>query len=385
MQKLSRTRLVPQHVLEMASQVTAASRDAVAGLLLTIALELAIYVVVEGILKRHAWSWLAAVWQAVFFGAFGWQIARKLMSLSDLRGDGAGGRHDSGIATTPRPQARGARSARRRIAATPQSLAGSASLPAASPASIASSTTVSGSASEGPAATAQPSPLVTRLIKELENARLQNASRFDRFRYEFPYPFESVISTLQQKYRPPQDPLNPSIVAVRTVKEDTVGANASGNAGDGVLAEAVGEDRAVLAQAGAATHRVREIVATVAQWVPSWALRWIGIEALTLVETTLTFHSARAMRLTLINRELQDHGILREGSVYYADPANPRCNTVYECCLDLQANGRIARTMLSTLLSAQGDKGARADELLKTHIEHMNTRLRELYGAPVAL
>lgn len=341
-------------------------------LLLVAGIELALYMLIDGSLRKAGWDWLATLWQAAFFLAFGYQATASLSALS-AAASAASSYDGSEELTGPTPTRRG----RRRRGSVGTGAGAGAVQESASAGAAATA------AAGQPAAPATPPLLVEAVLKSLEASRLEGAVQFTRFKYIFPYTFEQVSDALSQKYKPPKDPLNPSIVALRVTRDEAL-PPAAAPAHAEVLAAVGGDVAAAVAGCadGGARVRVREIESALGPWVPAWTMRLAGLpSSLTLLETTTAWPAQRAIRLQLINRELQSHGILQEGSVYYACPdGTPHC--VYECCLDLKAVSTMTRTLLNTLMASKGSgPGARkADDLLKAHLDHMRARLKELYG-----
>lgn len=336
-------------------------------------LQLLAYIAIDSFFRMIGSYPLVWLWQAVFFGWFGYFL---VCAGSDLTAAGLGLPAD----------------ASKQEQASTATTVGSATAPSAAVAAAQAATLPPAPATSAAISEGELSPFVQRVIQDTLSQRLDPAederagcstTHFAPHQLVFPYPFEQVLHALKNKFKLPNDPLNPTVQEVRLISEDTIDSDGSeglvlvavgaasaqpgSNAGTGAAADPVSTPAASPASmvsavtTASSTHaattvsvkffgcpagepitvRRREIVSSIKEWIPSlmrWAFR--GYESLTLEETAVIFHSQRLLHVTLKNRELQGIGKLQDQALYYAHPANKEW-TVYTSHLDLQGTSRV--------------------------------------------
>jgi hypothetical protein len=308
------------------------------------------------------------VWQALFFTFVGYHVVTAASGVSGA---------DAASTNTVSRRA-GARKAAAAAAAAP-----STSTP---PPSSSSSSSSSPSSPSLPAA-------ARALLADTQARRLPPSSpssrvlHFTPYVTVLPYPFEAVVHALKHKIRAPNDPLNPTVLEVRTVAEEAFKAGA---------AHADARVQASLALPGLdkgtpVTLRRREVVSTIREWVPMvmrWAIR--GIDTLTIEEDAELFHAQRMLRVTIRNRELQSIGRIQDQGVYFANPADgggPAAataaaggTTVYQSFMDLEGVSTLGTKFIDYMKPKAGEAPPTSEALLASHTRALNARLAEFKG-----
>jgi hypothetical protein len=305
------------------------------------------------------------VWQALFFTFVGYHVVTAA--------SGGSGADVASTNTIPR------RAGARKPAAA-----------AAAPATT--SPPPSSSSSSSPSSPSLPAA-ARALLADTQARRLPPSSpssrvlHFTPYVTVLPYPFEAVVHALKHKIRAPNDPLNPTVLEVRTVAEEAFKAGA---------AHADARVQASLALPGLdkgtpVTLRRREVVSTIREWVPMvmrWAIR--GIDTLTIEEDAELFHAQRMLRVTIRNRELQSIGRIQDQGVYFANPADgggPAAaaaaaagTTVYQSFMDLEGVSTLGTKFIDYMKPKAGEAPPTSEALLASHTRALNARLAEFKG-----
>lgn len=136
-----------------------------------------------------------------------------------------------------------------------------------------------------------------------------NTLRFAPYTCTFPYPWDAVMAAADVKMRPPNDPLNPSVLSVKEIAaleegEDVAELDFNGGGGGGSRS---GSRRAPLL----VRRRTRDIESSIVQWVPS-ALRWaFPVESITLREELSAIPAAHWALLRLRSMNLSSVGAIQ--------------------------------------------------------------------------
>jgi len=355
---------------------------------LALALGAALFLSVEDALARslRAPAWAAALWRALCFAAGGFLLA-VARELGDDDGEeapaGAEGAAAGEAAAAQRPlrAASAARARRRRGGA-----AAAAEAPRRAPAA----------AGAGAVAGAEPA-YVTAALRAMTRRRLRDgydgggpAICFSPERHALAHPFEAVLAALKAKFRPPGDPLNPSIREVRLLSEATsedAGADAraelpeGAEAGLDVDAGAGAGARPLGAAAGdPVSFMQRDLVIGMKEAGLPAAITWY-MKDVVILETTLAAHAQRCALVTLRTRDAPGAlGRLLDQCLYFADPADA-ARTLFVQVMDIQATSVLAAGLVNGLKPAAGQpaKGPPA-ALAGPHLAAVEGRLREMFG-----
>jgi hypothetical protein len=368
---------------------------------LALALGAALFLAVEDALVRslRAPAWAAALWRALCYAAGGFllAVARELGDGEEgAEGGAEGGASGEGAAaaaaSAPRPRAASAaRARRRRGGAAAAAAAASSEAPRRAPAAAATAAGGSGTGAE-PAH-------VSAALRAMTRRRLRDgydgggpAICFSPERHVLAHPFEAVLAALKNKFRPPRDPLNPSIREVKLLSEATSeGAAADARGGLPAGAEAGldadagdggdGDARPLGAAAGdPVSFMQRDLVIGMKEAGLPAAITWY-MKDVVILETTLAAHAQRCALVTLRTRDAPGGlGRLLDQGLYFADPADA-ARTVFVQVMDIQATSVLAAGLVNGLKPAAGQpaKGPPA-ALAGPHLAALEGRLREMFG-----
>ena len=331
----------------------------------------------------HAHSWLLSYWQAFVFFSLG-----VLVSFSTSWTESNGGENTAG-ATTSNTLSNHSSSSNVKSRASKHMIDDSAAT--SKKKKKKAITTTSLTESLVPGVPNLPSHL-TLAIRAVQSRRLKDkvagsltTIQFSMTTQELNYPFEAVMAALKAKYKAPNDPLNPSVRTVKTVR-DVVSESAAEDDEDAKLAASVnaggaGSTRPLAAKEGdpIATRRRDIIVGMKEVGLPS-ALAWALPESIIIEELSVLAFAQRCCICTLKTGGDVSIGCLQDTCLYFSDPRND-ARTIFLQFMDLQGSSMVANALIKQLQPKDGVSFPKPPSMLAgPHMEALKGRLTELFG-----
>jgi len=236
---------------------------------------------------------------------------------------------------------------------------------------------------------------LTLAIRAVQSRRLKDkvagsltTIQFSMTTQELNYPFEAVMAALKAKYKAPNDPLNPSVRTVKTVR-DIISESEANDDEDAIVAASLNNidssstttRRPFSANEGdpIATRRRDIIVGMKEVGLPS-ALAWALPESIIIEELSVVAVAQRCCVCTLKTGGDVSIGCLQDTCLYFSDPRNDS-RTIFLQFMDLQGSSMVANALIKQLQPKDGVSFPKPPSMLAgPHIEALKGRLAELFG-----
>lgn len=217
------------------------------------------------------------------------------------------------------------------------------------------------------------------------SANSAEALQFSVYETVLPYSVPAVMQALRLKYRPPNDPLNPSIKEARVLADVKATADNVSSAFSHVpqvcaVLKAVLNEHDPQHEAALLTRQIRS---GVARWVPS-VLRWmLPADSIGILETTAYLPEHLVLYSTLANIELVTLGSFQDQALYTPCENQPG-HTRYRSWLVVKSQSSLGNRAMSLFADPRGEP-PKADAIFASHVKVLLARLEEAASSGTSL
>lgn len=243
---------------------------------------------------------------------------------------------------------------------------------------------VTSSIAEGTASVAESLERAIQSGRDAASAGAAEALQFAVFDVTLPYPLPAVMHALRNKYRPPDDPLNPSIKEAELLSERKADRQGIASAFSHVpqACTLLGATMRDDCEHEEATLLVRKIRSGVARWVPSM-LRWmLPTDSIRIMETTLYLAEQQVLYSTLVNIDLVSLGSFQDQALYTPCADKPE-HTRYRSWLMVKSDSSLGSRAMSFFADPRGEP-PKADAIFASHVKVLLARLQETGSRSIA-